>query len=308
VGIFSNKSHDELVVVSIDGQHSRLQLFNKLDGKLCQAAAVEFDYENLEALEDNLHAWCKKNNIKNSICRWLLSHECYQTYLTDSPNVLKKELPEALKWQLKDQLDFPVDEVLISYYKPHHPDPENNQVVAVSVEKKLIDTIVLMTKEIGLELNAIEVEELTIGHMLIPHLAKDKIVGYVGENRSGLVFNFYQSNKLVFSRYKKGTYLPINQEQEHEFSLESQSQEQEDAFLLETQRTLDYVISQLFRKPVDLILLQNKEGNTSVLAETINQLIETPVSIVESDVDYEQQENLLTTTLAEAGCAVRLDN
>ena len=304
MSIFNKTSHDELIVISIDGQHCRAQRFNKQAGTLTLTHADEFDYQNLEALEDNLHQWCKKNNIKNTICRWLLSYELYQTYHTDSPNVLDKEMPEALKWQIKDQLEFAVEDVLISYYRPNHPDPDNNQVVAVSVEKKLIDSLVALTKEIGLELNAIEIEELAIGHGLEPHLTAEKIVGYVGENRSGLVFNFYQANKLVFSRYKKGQYLPVKQEQE--FSLDSDNQQQADAFLLETQRTLDYVISQLFRKPVDLILLQNKQGDSDSLAETINQLIETPVNLVAPDVNYAEQEEHLMTTLAEAGCAARM--
>jgi len=61
----------------------------------------------------------------------------------------------------------------------------------------------------------------------------------------------------------------------------------------------------LFRKPVDLILLQNKQGDANLLAETINQLIEIPVDIVSSDITYQEQSDLIST-LAETGCANRV--
>lgn len=317
MNLFKKKISDKILVASINGGQCRIQQFINQSGNLKQANITVFDYANLTELTLYFGQWCKSNQIKNTPCRWLLSHELYQSYLTDPPNVLEKEMTEALKWQIKDQLDLPVNEVLISHYKPNHPDPDNKQITAICVEKKLIEGLINVTQTTGLVLDSIEIEELAIGKALSSYLEPDKIVGYVGENNSGLVFNFYQNNQLVFSRYKKGLFIPSSAT--NEFSLESDSQDLEDAFLLETQRTLDYVISQIFRKPIDLILLQQNNQRRDTLAETINQIVETKVLLVKPNVEalFNGQPNseadgdskpaeqkTIMTTLAEAGCAL----
>ena len=323
--LFKQKGSENLIVASVDGQQCRTHYFSQQTGTLTQESNANFKYKNLDDLEDQVISRCKENRGKNADLRWLLSHELYQTYHTDAPNVLEKEMAEAIKWQIKDQLELPIDDILINYYRPNHPDPENTQVVAICVEKKLIERLISIAEAAGLTLNSIEIEELTLGHALINHLPENKIVGYIGENKSGLVFSFYQNNQLVFSRFKKGRFMP--KAQVEEFVLEAdatnashktpQEEAEEDAFLLETQRTLDYVISQLFRKPIDLILLQQNSDNSARLAETVNQLVETQVKLVSSNIKRKPISNgdtIDTTgeidslpTLAEAGCALRRD-
>ncbi len=314
MNLFKKKIKDQIIVAAINGQHCRLHHFFYRPENLKQAKFGEFDYTNLDELKRLFSQWCKDNQIKGISCRWLLSHELYQSYLTEAPNVLEKEMAEALKWQIKDQLDLPVGEVLVSYYKPNHPDPDNKQVTAISVEKKLIEELINTTLDAGLELDAIEIEELAIGKALLPYFEDEQIIGYVGENKSGLVFNFYQGNKLVFARYKKGLFMPSAASDE--FSLESDNQAQEEAFLLETQRTLDYVISQLFRKPIDLILLQQNNQRKETLAETVKQIVETKVLLVKPNVEFlsthnqdndnidATQQNTGIASLAETGCAL----
>ena|GEM_PF-2350001 len=326
--LFKKTLSDNLIVASIDGKQCRVQYFSQASGQLNQIASTQFEYQALESLEDQFIAWCKKNTEKSNSIRWLLTHELYQTYHTDAPSVLEKEMAEALKWQIKDQIELAIDNVLISYYRPKHPDPENTQLIAVSVEKKLVESLIATSQSAHLILDAIEIEELALGHALLDHLPQDKIVGYVGENKSGLVFNFYQDNQLVFSRFKKGRFIPQPVEQEFSFEADIEADsdtpktasfntDDEDAFLLETQRTLDYVIGQLFKKSVDLILLQHQGEHSDSLAKTINQLIETQVILVKPDIQMklvEDNENSnqktasIIPTLAEAGSALRVDN
>ena len=77
-------------------------------------------------------------------------------------------------------------------------------------------------------------------------------------------------------------------------------------FLLETQRTLDYVISQIFRRPLDAILLQQRSPKDQQLADTINQITDIPVHLIEAPM-LEQPELPFLPSLAEAGCALRSD-
>ncbi|TQV88531.1 hypothetical protein [Aliikangiella coralliicola] len=230
--------------------------------------------------------------------------ELYQTHSIDAPNVLDDELDNAIKWQIKDLLDHGVDEVLVSHYRPSHPDNRAKQVTAVVVEKQLVESLINITRESGLLMESIEIEELSIGNALIKHLSEDKIIGFVGEDDKGLVFNFYNGGELCFSRHKKGRFMP--KAGEGEFVLDTDQEAQEESFLLETQRTLDYVISQIFRRPLDAILLQQESEKSEALAETIKQLTETDVILISPKVET-KQENSQAPNLAEVGLALGME-
>lgn len=304
---FNRTKTDQFVIAAINGQQCRLHHFRHQSNELLHIAGNELDYSNPEALEQALVQWCKNNQVRNVACRWLLGRELYQTYNIEPPKVLEHEMSEAIKWQIKDLLDYPVEQVLVNYYRLKSLDSNKEQVVAVVVEKALIEALINMSRTAGLDMNAIEIEELSLGHGLLNHLSEDKIVGYIGEDSSGLVFNFYHGDELAFTRHKKGRFMPLLSTDE--FSLESEQQEKQDAFLLETQRTLDYAISQLFRKPVDKLLLDAQQGDVSSLAESINQLTETPVVLVAPSIKNNEnaEKRPIYPRLTETASALRID-
>ena len=302
MALFKKKQNDKILVASLEGQQCRIQLFDCLTSPISQTVAKQFLFTDLAHLAEEFSASVKKHVPKGTLCRWMLSADHYQSHTVDAPNVSKNELREALKWQIKELLDKPVDEMLISHYRPNHPDANYKQINAIAVEKDLVENLIDITSKAGLALDSIEIEELCIGNALIDRL-EDKVVGFVGENSAGLIFNFYHQNELCFSRYKKGRYIP-KQPSETELVLDDELQAQEDSFLLETQRTLDYVVSQIFRRPLDCIFLQNSNTNEK-LAETMSQLTDIPVIWADLGIALGEGSQF-SPSLAEAGCAKRL--
>lgn len=290
-----------MVTVAIHSQGCRACYFSAEQEQLQLKASIEFSYTGTEDIERQLADWSKQNQLKNIPCRWVLERELYQTFNIAAPKVLEKEMSQALKWQIKDLINLPLDDVLLSYYKPHHPDSNNDQIVTVAVERSLVESLIFSTQNAGLTLQAIEIEELLIGQALMPKLSADKVIGYVGEDRNGLTFYFYQGDKLAFSRHKKGYFMPSASEDE--LSLETDQQAKQDAFLLETQRTMDYVVSQLFRKPVDTLYLDQQSGENAALLEIITQITDTPVASFSLPVDT-QQTDMVQPSLAELGCLI----
>ena len=305
MAIFSKKSVDKHLVVTLDEQSCRLQFFRQNGSALQQIASGEFSYQNTDELGQFFIAWLKENPCRDSICHWVLSRNLYQTYHVDRPNVLKKELDEAIKWQIKDLLDQGIDEVLVSHYQPTQAENQNNQLVAVATNKALVESIIEFTHNAGLTMASIDIEELTLGHALLPNLAENQIIGFIGEDKSGLVFNFYNEGGLAFTRHKKGRFMPNSHHQE--FTLEQDQEAQQESFLLETQRTLDYVVSQIFRRPIDGILLQQNSDADDELAEIINQITELQVTLVSPQVETNESD-MLTPNLVDAGAALRVGN
>ena len=301
MNLFSKKKQDEILVITLDDNSCRLQHFKQAEGKLQHLASGQFNYTSHANYHDQLLNWCKNLPGGPIACRIVLSRNLYQTHLVDPPNVLAKELAEALKWQIKDLIDQPIDKVLVTHYQPSMAESQNNQIIAVVTNRNMVEELIDSCRQAGLLLESIDIEELTLGHALLTYLDNDKIIGFIGEDNSGLVFNFYSKGGLVFSRHKKGRFLP-NQQRE-EFSLEQDNQAEQDSFLLETQRTLDYVVSQIFRRPIDKILLQQNSGDDDSLAVLIKQITELDVSLVTSVIEQTDPQ-LPPASLVEVGAAM----
>ena len=300
--IFSKDSLDEFLVALVDERNCRLQHFKLNDSSLQQINAGSFNYSNHEDLTSQFIDWVRSNGIKDADCRWILSRNLYQTYQIDPPNVLPKEMDEAIKWQIKDLLEYPIDQSLVTHYQPAYKEVQSEQIVAVATGKDLVESIIEACHKTGLTFTSIDIEELTIGHALGDSVNESQLIGFIGEDVSGLVFNFYQSGGLAFTRHKKGKFLPNSHNQE--FSLEQEQEAEQESFLLETQRTLDYVVSQIFRRPIDKILLQENSKEDAKLAEVIRQITELEVNLVSSPVTADNQE-LTHPMLSEVGAAMR---
>lgn len=300
--LFKKQQNSKKLIASLQGQQCRIQLFDNQNETLTQLHSNQFIFTDYSNLLTEFTAHVRKLSSGNTECRWVLGADHYQTHSVESPNVSDNELKEALKWQIKELLDKPVEEMLVSHYYPNHPDKAYNQVNAVAVEKNLVESIIQTTSDAGLTLDAIEIEELSIGNALLGQLETNKVVGFVGENEAGLIFNFYLDGELSFSRYKKGRFIP-KQPDESELVLDDELQAQEDSFLLETQRTLDYVVSQIYRRPVDRLLLQKRDTAVN-LAETMGQITDTQVDWIESGVSLTKNSSF-PPTLAEVGSAKR---
>jgi len=270
---------------------------------MIQMAAGEFNYQDHDKLAELFLAWCKNSGVRGAECRWVLGRDLYQTYQTGTPNVLAKEMDEAIKWQIKDLLELPVDQALVTHYQPVDSSNQTDQLVAVATQKALIETLIDISHQAGVNLDSIDIEELVVGHALADYFSDEKIIGFIGEDSAGLVFNFYRSGGLSFTRHKKGRFMPNSQQQE--FSLEQDKEAEQESFLLETQRTLDYVVSQIFRRPIDTLLLQKNSAADDQLAELIHQITELKVNLVTPSIVAKDAETL-APNLAEVGAVTKV--
>ena len=298
----ASKKNGEIVVISITEQQVRLLQIDRLEKRVL--AFGEAAYSSMSQLETQVSDWCRQFSLKNKPCRWLLSRPLYQTYHAEKPEVAADEIDRALGWQLKDQLEIPLEEAILRHYQPGETENKGGQLVVVVVGKALVEKLIDLSKNLSLELDAIEIDELSLGHALQAEMTEDKIYGFIGEDHQGLVFNFYHNQQLTVTRYIRGKHFPA--ENTEELSLEIDDQAAQDAFLLEIQRTLDYCVNQIFRRPIDKLLLQAQADNSGPLAELVAQITEIPVTPVA--VDLTRDESISgRPRLTEIGTALRAE-
>jgi MSHA biogenesis protein MshI len=95
-------------------------------------------------------------------CTLLLNHGQYQILQTDAPAVPREEMADALRWRVKDMVDFPVDQAGIDVL----PIPADGapgraaQVFVVAASHAVLTPAVRLFQDAGIALEAIDIPEL----------------------------------------------------------------------------------------------------------------------------------------------------
>ncbi|MDQ7049346.1 MAG: hypothetical protein Q9M92_07285 [Enterobacterales bacterium] len=189
---FNNKTEAKKVVFSLT--QSEIQLFfieTTLDSVKILASDIH-SYKNQAELSDICNRWVQQSSSKRQDCYWLLARDLYKTIQVKRPNAPDAEIDAALKWLVKDQVDLPLDRLLVTHYQPLSQDPSLalELATAIIVEKDLIENLIQLTESLGLKLHSIEISELTAGYALTEHFEDQSITGLIDEDQQGLVYNF----------------------------------------------------------------------------------------------------------------------
>lgn len=309
----NQQSNTKQVLISLSDSEVRLFLVENQSNNITLIDSYHVSYSSLQALQQECQQWFRSQKCKGFDCYWLLSRKLYKTFNIKPPQVPESELDDAIKWLIKDQVDQPIDEILGCHYFPHTQEQEPAKLTAVVAERTLIEKLIEITNDSGLQLISIGIDELAAANTFATLLTdakqpSEKIEGFIDQDQQGLIYNFYVDQSLAFTRHIKGRFFPV--ESPLEFSLEDDNfVQQQDQFLLETQRTLDYCVSQVFRKPVDSLLLDGSKTRSDKLVKSLEQVTELSINrvdltassdLLEDDVDSEKP-TPLKMSLAEAG-------
>ncbi len=105
--------------------------------------------------------------LQKTPCRFVLSHNNYQFLLVEAPKVPADELNEALRWRIKDLLNFPAENAVIdSFLLPQDSACKPMAYVAVA-EHPVIQAAVDAVEAANLDLQSIEIPELSLRNLAI---------------------------------------------------------------------------------------------------------------------------------------------
>lgn len=190
-----------------------------------QAVSVE------RALADTVN----KLQLGGRQCNVVLPCGSYQLLLVEAPDVPDEELREALRWKVKDLASTPVEEAAIDVFRlPADANRSGKAMVYVVVSPlKQVVEIVEAVREAGLELNAIDIEELSLGN-LVELKQDERGVAMVHLREGSGMLAIFRAGNLYLSRqfrldYKGGLLDDLPGE----------------SLSLEVQRSLDYFERQM---------------------------------------------------------------
>lgn len=170
----------------------------------------------------------------------------YQLILGEAPKVPQEELAEALRWRVKDLVQFPIAEAVIDgFFLPEDSARGGNRMAyAVVAQHKHVEAQVNLARATGLELKNIDISELALRNLAETCCDTKRGVAIVKLQQGGGSLQIIRDGNLYLSR---------------QFSLAYNAGLLDDlpgdSLVLELQRSLDYFERQMRQVPPSHVYL-----------------------------------------------------
>lgn len=233
----------------------------------CESAGNHADV--LQRLRRELH-------LDRHRCSTMLTGGQYQMQVVEAPNVPEAELKSAVRWRLKDFLDYPVESATVDVLPVPGPATPNRgkSVFAVSARNETINTLMKLFAATKIPLRVIEIPEMAQRNLAALFETDQRAVAVLSFGDEGGLLTFTANGELYLSRR-----MEVTLEQLLGSSAEAKDQLFE-RIALELQRSLDHFDRQhnnvplarvmLAPLPEEIGLAEYLAGNLSAKVERIN--------------------------------------
>ncbi len=238
-------------------------------GEGAQAELVDCGFRHcLQPVDFNheLSQLGKKFKLNRIHCGTYLSGTEYRILLINAPKVPDEEIRDAVRWQLINLIDLPIDEISFDVFEvsAHHVSTDGDRSVFVVVtEKKTIAQRVAMFSRAGIKLQVIDIPEMLQRNIACVSAQNDSVMFVSIANSSGLI-TFSHQGTLYMSRQ-------IN------VGMDCDASEQTiEKVVVEIQRSLDYFECRFKDVTVVKILVLPLVANPDVLLHYLAQYLTIP--------------------------------
>ena len=248
--------------------HGRVALNGKGRIDRLAARALEADYAGAQRLSREWH-------LERYRCATLLEPSDYQLLLVEAPNVPAAELKSAIRWRIKDLLDYHVDDATVDVLDIP-PDPtgavRTHSMYAVAARNDAVQACIERFDAAQIPLSVIDIAETAQRNIASLYEDEGRGAGmlYLGQ-ASGLFTINFRGELYLARRFDIG------------YDQVSTASERDEAFnrvAVELTRTLDHFDRQFGYVAINKILL-GPEPEDSGLLDYLKSILDLPVVRVE---------------------------
>ncbi len=230
-----------------------------------------------------------------------LSPQTYQLLQIQAPNVKDSEMRMAVGWQIKDLIDYPLQNTVIDYFPAPDSPGLGKMVYVVAAEKRAVQEQADLLQSARLKIESIDIAELALRNIVLQQENSDAGLALLHmEQVTGLILIFKNKTLYVARRLRSGlSHLLQSGSAEPENSEILESEEQEGAafesVLLDLQRTLDYFESNFRAPPVGNLFLAPQLGDIPELQSHLQNNLDLSVRLLDiaqllgEDLSYAEQ-------------------
>ncbi|MFO1388082.1 MSHA biogenesis protein MshI [Cellvibrio sp.] len=251
---------------------------------------------------DLLRARLGKLGLLKVPCNIVMSPGTYQMLLGEAPKVPPEELAEALRWRVKDLIQFPIaDAVLEAFLLPEDSARGTSRMAyAVVAQRNNVVQLIGQAKAAGLDLQSIDIAELALRNLAQACCDTKRGIALVRLGQGGGSLQIIRDGNVYLSR---------------QFSLAYNAGLLDDlpgeALVLELQRSLDYFERQMRQTPPSHVYLCGENVTSDKLTPEIRNSLAVKIELfnLEAGLQFGEgvQEHSLSLCLLALGAALRED-
>ncbi|MEQ1600636.1 MAG: agglutinin biogenesis protein MshI [Methylophilaceae bacterium] len=151
----------------------------------------------------SLKALVHEFGLKKTRCAFILASKDYQLMQVEKPNVPQEEQKQAVRWKLKDMLDYPVEQATVDVVEiPADPGNSSRQrhVYAVAANNALIGEVSNRLVQGGVNLQVIDIAELAQRNIASLLEEPDRGLALLSFGSSGGLLTFTAGGELFHAR------------------------------------------------------------------------------------------------------------
>ncbi|MFZ2540763.1 MAG: agglutinin biogenesis protein MshI [Gallionella sp.] len=167
----------------------------------------------------------------------LLSPGEYQMLLVDAPNVPVNELTTAIRWKIKDGLNYHIDDATVDVLlipASKYGSDRAQSLYAIAASNETIQKHITLFEKANIDLDVIDIPETAQRNIAVLFEQNERALGLLGFDDNGGLMTFTAKGELLLARRID---ITIGQLQDADEQLRRQYRERVE---LELQRSMDY--------------------------------------------------------------------
>ena len=262
--------------------------------------------DSSETVAPLLQKLSKEHHLDASHCISVAAQKGFSLLLVESPEVEASELKAAVRWRIKELIDFHIDDAIIDVFdipgQKERGRPKLMYVVAsrTSTVQQHIDLL----EQNNLNLSVIDIPELALRNIaaLLPEDKSGVATLYIGRDHGMLVVTrdetLYLSRRIDLGLEQLKNYLEAPADEDEfvldgeEPSMPAQLERALDNIVLEVQRSLDYYESHFSLPPVSGLVIAPMEQSIPGVMGYLGANLGVPVRMLDLNALIESDETL----------------
>ncbi|OGS90372.1 MAG: agglutinin biogenesis protein MshI [Gallionellales bacterium GWA2_60_18] len=272
LSLFKQKSRDAGWFAVCPGEHGVHLAQVQFIGAMPKVVRCEY-HETGTVSSAALEKLRREANISAHAFTTLLAPGEYQMLLVEAPNVPANELKTAIRWKIKDGLNYHIDDATVDVLQipsNKYGSDRVQSLYAIAAANTTIQKRIALFEQARLNLEVVDIPEMALRNIAALFEQDDRALALLTFNDNGGLMVFTSGGELFLSRRMD---ITSGQLQDAD---ENQRRQYHDRIELELQRSLDYFDRQFNHIPVSRVLVSVPDGGglAAFLVKAIDSRVE----------------------------------
>jgi MSHA biogenesis protein MshI len=212
------------------------------------------EFDDIALFPKYLTDFIAKNKLKNLDCNWILHPAYYRLLLIDAPKVSQHEYRAAIRWQIKNMIDIPIEDLSVEIFSPTGEIKPGEKLYVIAAQKSFLQENIDFLLNNQLNPVAINTHELAIGSLLTQLFKAEDEIMFLQLLEDSSIFMIINDHCIHFARHIMHGINELN------------NQQTLDNFVAEIKRCLDYYQRQLKQTVADKLFLAPLANADKIIA------------------------------------------